>query len=366
MTTTPQGHVESLDLSDVIDAATAGQPGPFVTIHLPSDPTGATIDVVRRTFDAQLKDAAAQLSANGASDAEVAAILDPVREDVSDEIFWRQQSRSLTVFCADGFHRIIRVPVELTESVTVAELPHLSPLVPVVEASGRCYVLALAKGKVRLFEADRNAIAELPLGAIPEKFDDVVEAPERELQGRSTGQDSVAFHGHADTANGLTGEFLRAVSDGVEKELGTARSQPLVLATVEENGPAFRTLCSYPAIATEVIAGNPEHTGANELRSAAWQILDAARTEEEPGVRDNILTEVHRGRGSNDLAEIARVAGEGRIADLYVPRDLSVLHTPDASSLLDRALVETMRTKGGVHTLGVLEAPEEALATLRG
>lgn len=82
MTTTPQGHVESLDLSDVIDAATAEQPGPFVTIHLPSDPTGATIDVVRRTFDAQLKDAAAQLSANGASDAEVAAILDPVREDV--------------------------------------------------------------------------------------------------------------------------------------------------------------------------------------------------------------------------------------------------------------------------------------------
>jgi hypothetical protein len=364
MSTTSQGTVDQLGLSDILTAG--ADAGPKVSVYVPTDPTGADGDIARRTLDACLKDAEKQLLATDVTPADVDALLSPLRESVADPLFWREQSRGLALFAGGGLHRVVRVPVEVAGSVTVGPVFHLLPLAADIEGFGRCYILALADNGVRLYESARNSIRELPLGSIPARLDDVVEAPDHELQGRSTGQDTVAFHGHGgpgDDADVLTEEFLRKVADGVEQELGTARSMPLVLACVAEHLPVFRRVCSYPALVDEAIPGNPEHTDPGELRSAAWAIITRQRDARDARARENALTEVHQGRGTTDPAEAAVIAGEGRVDTLLVPRD-AVPDDEVVTTALDRALADTLRHGGRLRTL--TGTGEDVIATFRG
>ena len=254
-TTTPQGIVDSLDFSDVF--AREEGTGPKASFFVPTDVTGTKADRSATVLRNQVSRALERFGELGLTKTEAESVLAPVSELVSDSSFWRQQSRGLTIFAEAGFHTAVRIPIEVEESVFVGDRFDVLPLVPVLESSGKCFILALAKNSVRLFEATRNTIEELPLGSIPASFDDVVgELPEQSLQFRATGGGDAAFYGQGgagDTETMLTEKFIRAVGKAVGEELGTARSQPLVLASVAEYLPLLRKSSSYPAIHDQVI-----------------------------------------------------------------------------------------------------------------
>lgn len=367
MTTNPQGTVDALAFDAVVEAD--AQPGPAVTFYVPTAVTTTRGDHAAATLTQQISTALTGLREAGLSAADAEAVLAPVRELTGDSTYWRQQSRGLVIFAKQGFCQPTRIPIEVQESVTVADRFRVRPVVPVIESAGRAYVLAVAKNSVRLFEATRNAIEQLPQGSIPETFGDVVgELPEHQLQSRSIGAGQAAFHGHSgsdDTETMLTEKFLRGVGEAVAKELGTARSQPLVLASVAEHLPVFRDVCPYPVIHDEVIPGNPEHTTPDDLRSALWRVLGARSAEEEKAQQETATTRAHNGRGSFDLAEIAASAKEGRVDTLYLPRDARRLDSPDAAELADAAVLDTVRARGTVHTWDDWQWSADAIATFR-
>lgn len=367
MTTNPQGIVDTLAFDTVVEAG--ADPGPKVTFYVPTEVRSTTADKSAAILSAQLKTAASRLHEEGLSEAEADALLAPVRELISDSTYWRQQSRGLVVFAAKGFYSANRIPIEVADSVTVGERFHVRPVVPVVENSGRTYVLALSKNSVRLFDATRNSIEQLPQGDIPNDYEEVIgELPESQLQHRSLGGGQAAFHGHggADEADTmLTEKFLRAVGEAVAAKLGTARSQPLVLASVAEYLSIFRSVCPYPVIHDEVIAGNPEQTTPDVLRSEAWKRLGARSAAVEKEESERALTQAHNGRGSFDLAEITQVAAEGRVDTLFLPRGGHRLSSPDATALADEAVVATVRARGSVRTWDAWEWSADAIATFR-
>lgn len=367
MNANSQGTVDPLDFTAVFEAG--ADSGPKVTFTVPTDVSGTRADIAGGILANQVKQATARLGESGLSAAKAHDLLAPAAELAEDSSYWREQSRGLVIFIAPGFHQATRIPIEVPESVTVADRFHLLPLVPVLESGGKCYILALAKNAVRLFDATRNGIEQLPLGEIPASFDDVIgELPEKSLQFRSVGGGDVAFHGQgssSDTETMLTEKFIHAVGKAVGVELGTARSQPLVLASVAEYLPVFRKACPYPAIHDQVIAGNPEHTHADQLRSDAWRLLGDSVARAEAAERDHALSLVHAGKGSIDLAETAQAASEGRVDTIYLPRDDHRLVTPDAPALADRAILDAVRASGAVRTLGDWPGGEEVIAVFR-
>lgn len=367
MTTNPQGIVDAFDFSQLV--AAAAHEGPKVTITVPTEVRGTTGGTSAAVLTGLLKTAAAELAEQGLSRSEAAELLAPIEELAGDSSYWRRQSRGFAAFAAPGFHLAVRIPIEVEADLTVSDRFRVVPLVPLLENSGRAYVLALSKNSVRLFDATRNTIAQLPQGGIPTDFDAVVgELPEHQLQQRAVGGGHAAFHGHGgsdDTDSMLTEKFLRGVGEAVGAELGTARSQPLVLAAVAEYLPIFTAVCPYPVIHDEVIAGNPEHTSPDELRSQAWRLLAARTAAAEAEEAERALSLVHNGRGSLDLAEVAQAAGEGRVETLYLPRDARRLASPDAAALADAAVIDTVRTRGAVRTLGEWERADEVIATFR-
>ncbi|MEV8145364.1 hypothetical protein [Specibacter sp. NPDC078709] len=367
MTTNSQGTVDPLDFSAVFKRDEGS--GPKASFYIPSDVAGTQADKSANILKSHIKLASEQFVESGMSKSDTEAIFAPIADLVADSSYWRLQSRGLAVFVAPDFHLAVRIPLEVSESVTVADHFQVLPLVPILENDGKCYILALAKNSLRLFDATRNNIEELPLGTIPESFDAVIgELPEQSLQSRAIGGGDSAFYGQGgsgETETMLTEKFIHAVGKAVGDELGTARSQPLVLASVAEYLPIFRDASSYPAVHGQVIAGNPEHKHPDELRSAAWKLLRESEAARDSAERERALSLVHNGKGALDVAEIARAADEGRVDSLYLPRDEKRLTSPTVRELVNRAVLSTVRTSGTLRTLGEWDRDDEVMATLR-
>lgn len=366
MTHTSQGTVDSLDFSTVFERE--AQAGPKVTFYIPTDPTGAQAEIAALTLKNQLREAQAQLT-QSLEDTAARAILTPVAELAEDSSYWRLQSRGLVIFASAGFHSAVRVPIEVRESLTVAEQFTFLPLAPVLASDRKCYILALAKNSVHLFEASRNTIEELPLENIPASFDEVIdELPERTVDiraGGGMGDAPLSQASSGDIDRVLTEKFIHAVAKAIGTRLGTARSQPLVLASVAEYLPYFRANCPYPAVHDGVIAGNPEKTLPDALRSAAWRLLNDSENLREAEEQDRARSLAHAGKGALDLSEIARAASEGRVDTLYLPREPQSEVSNGSRDFADRALVDTLRASGTVRTLTHFDNGEEAVAVFR-
>lgn len=361
-----QGTVDSLDFSSVLEQQEIH--GMKATFIVPTDVTGQTSDVSILTLKNQLRDAKRRIMEQGQREATANEWLVPVAELVESAPYWRQQSRSLVVFVAEGFMRSVRVPVELSNRLTIGESFNLLPLAPVLASDRKLYVLALAKNSVRLFDSTRNVIEELSLQTIPESFDEVVdELPERVIDIRpgSAGTEGTASHHgpDGDIDRMLLERFIRVVGHEVGVRLGTARSQQLVLAAVAEYHPIFASACPYPAIFSQVIAGNHEHTQPDDLRSAAWQLVNAHETAQEAEEEDAARSAVHAGKGSIELAEIAAAAEIGRVDTLFLPRDDTEISGETDRELANRALLGTLHGSGTLRTLGTIQTP--GLATFR-
>ncbi|GAC56306.1 hypothetical protein GOHSU_04_01760 [Gordonia hirsuta DSM 44140 = NBRC 16056] len=366
MTKNSQGIVDEIDFSAVLERQDQG--GVKLTFTVPTDVTGQSDKVSALTLKSHLREAKARLVEDGMREAAADAFLAPVTALAEDPSYWRLQSRGLIVFLAEGFFLPLRVPIELTESLTVGDEFNLLPVAPVIASDRKLYVLALAQNSVRLFDSTRNVIEELPLENVPASFDEVIdELPERVIDVRSgsAGADGVpSFQGSGgDIDRTLVEKYIRAVGQAIGTRLGTARSQALVLAAVAEYLPIFTASCPYPAIVDGVIAGNPEHAQPDDLRSAAWQVVNTEETAREQAEQERARSLAHSGKGAFDLAEIARAAGEGRVDTLFLSRDDAQITGEQPRELANRGLLGTLKAGGTVRTLGDLDG--EALATFR-
>ena len=366
MTSHSQGIVDPLDFSSVLERQEQG--GVTLTFTVSTDVTGKSDKVSALTLKNHVRDARASLVDSGMREAAATELLEPVAALVTDSSYWRLQSRGLIVFLAEGFFLPVRVPIELSDSVTVGEQFNLLPLAPVLASDRKLYVLALAQNSVRLFDSTRNVIEELPLENVPASFDEVIdELPERELDVRSASagaEGTPSFQGSGrDTDRLLLEKYIYAVGQAIGTRLGTARSQPLVLAAVAEYLPVFKASCPYPAVFDGVIAGSPERALPDELRSVAWQLVNSEEVTREAEEQDRARSLAHAGRGSFDLAEIAQAAAEGRVDTLFLPRAENGISGQQSRELANRALIGTLKGSGVLRTLGAIDS--EGLATFR-
>lgn len=366
MTRNSQGIVDPLDFSAVLERQDGS--GAKLTFFVSTDVTGQQADRSALALKNQVRDAKSRLLESGMREADADVLLAPVSELVDDSSYWRLQSRGLVVFLADGFFLPIRVPIEVSDRLSIGEYFDLLPLAPVLASDRKLYVLALSQNSVRLFDSTRNVIEELPLENVPASFDEVIdELPERvvDVRAGSAGtQGTPSFHGPSgDIDRVLVEKYVSAIGQAIGIRLGTARSQTLVLAAVAEYLPLFTAGCPYPAIFDGVIAGNPEHTLPDDLRSAAWQLVNATETTQEAAEEDRARSTAHAGKGSFDLAEIMKAAEEGRVDTLFLPRSEKGIDGEELRRLANRALIGTLKNSGVLRTLGSIEG--EALATFR-
>lgn len=356
---------------------------PSVSIFLPTHRAGPDIQQDPIRLKNLLKDAEAQLIADGNGTGQARELLAPVSALLDDAAFWRCQSEGLAVFRSRDILRVYRVPLALHEFVAVADRFYVKPLIPLLVNDARFYILALSQKAIRLLECTRDHVDEVPLPDVPKSMEEALpDGPEPQLQYHTfpvDGRNASRFHGHGVGTDDVdiinVTRYFHRVHDGVEDILKHQHA-PLVLACVEYLAPLYKEVSTYRHMLETIIAGNPDGVKKEELHHKAWAIVEPHFAEAKAQAAAQYHEGVAKGRASHSLADILAAAYQGRVATLFVPLGVRrwgrfnvetfALEEHDAEQsgddeLLDLATMQTFMHAGTVYAVNPDEIPAKRL-----
>jgi hypothetical protein len=321
------------------------------------------------------------LETQGLSPEDAQDLLQPAWEFLADHDWWEHPSEGLAVFLSEDLFRHYGAPVAFPEVVKVGQRFSLRPLLPVLAADGRFYVLALSQQHVRLLRCTRTTVTELPLVGVPRSVKEIRQLYSVEDQVRwhsgpagGTRKQSAIFHGGhgtgTDNQEDELHEFLRLVEQGVRGVLHE-QDGPLVLAGVEPVTAGYRRVNSYGNLLEETLPGNPEDVKTEELHRRAWELVEPHFAQGEQQAREQYERAVGKGRAVHLLEEALPAAHAGRLALLFVPCndalwgrfdpetaqvEVHASRLPGDRDLLDEVAVEAL-----AHGSAVWSVPLEAM-----
>jgi hypothetical protein len=328
-----------------------------------------------------LDEAEQRLLAGGLRAPVAREIVQPGRDLLGSGWFWSHQSDGLAVFLARGWSRVFRLPQPFPPLVVVAGRFHVKPLLALLAAGQRFYVLALSQHQVRLLEGTPHGVREVELAEAPRSLREALEYDELEkelglhIAGRGGPGARAVFHGHGiggEVDKALLERFLRRVDDGLRQVLPTGTA-PLVLAGVGYEQAMFRQLTRYPHVLAEGIGGNPEQLAPADLHQRAWAIVEPVFIRARQQAVRRYQRAAGRGQGAAcDVTQVVRAAARGQVDTLFVaigeqrwgtadPRTGQVtIHDqpqPGDEDLLDRAAVHALLTSGTVYVVPIEQVP---------
>lgn len=297
-----------------------------VSIYLPTTPLTQDALADRIALKNMAGEALAQLEARGADRRRMAALAEQLDDLQDDDEFWRLQAHGLALFVSPEKLRSFRLANRLQPVLMVADRFHLKPLLRAVTFAHNAFVLALAENAVRVIEVSGDLpAAPVRLPDLPKDAASV--ARKATLASRSP---SGRIQGSEGRKVRLR-QYARRV-DGALRDLLAGQHVPLILATTDTLDALFRSVCSYPYLVQERIAGNPETTPDHALAAAARPLLDRLHARELAGWHERFERYGRDRRTTTDIAAAARAATFGAVESLLVDMDQVVHGTIDEAS----------------------------------
>ncbi len=336
-------HVDIPSQSDV-SLLTAHCAFPSVSIYVPTSPLTQQAQASRIEFKNLWRAAADQLGEAGCTTRELGEMEEEAADLIDDDAFWEVQANTLAVFLTPERMLTYRLPSRLQPVVEVADRYYVKPLLRAVTVPQSAFVLALAQGSVRLVEVS----ADLPAFTV-----DVPGMPTDVAA--SAGKSSIADRAPIRRIQGSEGQKLRMRQyarkiDGALRDTLTGRTEPLILASAEPLASIYRSVNTYAHLANEIIEGNPERLTGADLAQAARGVIDRINEAHLRSLMAKFGEHKAQGRGTADIAEAARAATLGAIAELVVDIDANVPGTidPDSGAV-------SLATEGSAATYGVID-----------
>jgi hypothetical protein len=302
--------------TDIPDRAQVGRilahRGPdSVSVYVATELT-STGDAERIEFKNLSGEAIRQLRQAGSSTASLAPMEEEIADLIDDDLFWRFQARSLAAFATPSSLVTFRLPNRLLSAVEVSDRFFVKPLLRSVTFPQVALVLALAQGSVRLVEVTADAGPwEVSVDGLPT---DVASA---------VGKSSIADRAPSGRIQGSEGQkvrmrqYARAIEQALRPILAGA-DVPLILAGTQPMDSIYRSVNSYPALASESIPGNPEAVSDTELAASARAVLDGLYRQELALVHELWERRRSQERALTDIAEVARAATFGAVDTVLV------------------------------------------------
>lgn len=362
--------------------------GTCVSIYIPTERLGKAVEKNPVRLKNELEEAEEQLVAAGLRAPEARAFLEPAYQLVPNDGFWQLQSDGMGLFISSAAFRFYRLPYDFEPVTVVADRFHLKPLLPLLSADGRFFVLQLSQEEIKLLHGTRYGVQEIDLEEAPGSLSEALrfEDPERKLQFHTTtqtpggrGDRPAVFHGQGvasddDPKEKILRGFHR-VDEGVTEFLD-GMNAPLVLAGVDYLHPIYKEANTYPHLVEDGIVGNPEEMSIEEIHQQAWTIVQPLFLEtQEAAAKVRQFLGTGNELGTDDLEEIVPAALYGRVHTLFVARGLQQWGTfdretnevrtheeqqPEDIDLLDLAAVHTFLNSGAVYVVDAGNVPSDA------
>lgn len=360
------------------------RPGPCVSVFLPMHPGSRE----QRQDEIRLKNLLSQgtdeLLERGLRRPAAEEILAPLQELLHGQEFRRFGSQGLACFCAPNFFGAFQIPLQLREELFVSDRFHVKPLLPMMRADSRFYVLSLTQDKASLFEATRHAINEVELPFIESVEIDGTEQAHQYHSHRSPSQGKgqtaeAIYHGHGGPEDRSKTELLhhfQRVNRSVMEVLHDQHA-PLALACVGYLAPIYESANSYPHLLRAKVPGSPDRWSQDELLQHAWQLVQPYLLRQQAEALAEFDRRRHEARTSDDIRDIVLASDSGRVDALFVQQgaeqwghvepELQAVHIYDSADqgeeeLLDFAVARTLANGGEVYALEQIPNTDSPLA----
>lgn len=251
-----------------------------VSIYLTTHAAGVEVNELndRIAFKSALQEAAGKLRDKGLSNPGIEQMLAPAYVLYRDEAFWRQMSKGLALFIADGLCRFIRLPVDAGNDILVNNAFKITPLVPLFTTDKEYfYILVISKKHAKLFRADKFGIEHVNVPGLAEIDSESEHGPEDPSAPTGIAGDKdvseAASEGatkKGDHKKKRLGNYLDMLDDVVWKEVLHDKTVPLLLAGVEYLIPIYKTVSEYKYICEEYLPGSHER---DEIQSLYQQAM---------------------------------------------------------------------------------------------
>lgn len=339
-----------------------------VSIYVPTTPISAEVSANRIDLKNAIDEALGQLQEANFDKRELAALEEQLA-DVLDDEEWQFQAHTLAVFATPDRAVTFRLGNRVARTVEVSDRFHVKPLFRVAAFPQVALVLALAAGSVRLIEIEPDLPAEIVrVPGLPKDAPSAVgkaSIKDRSQSGRIQGSEGQKVR--------LT-QYARAVARAIAPIVAAA-DVPLILAATQPLASIYRSVDASEHLAARGIDGNPEALGDGEIGLLARGILDAIYADQLRELRDMFEARRADGRGSSDVATVARAATIGAIDTLLVDMDETLpgnvdeqtgailIGTPDDATdygVLDEIARRTFLNGGRVVAVRRSDIPEGA------
>ena len=143
------------------------------------------------------------------------ALLTDARSLLSNSVFWERQDDSLALFAAAGVFRVLSIPSEVSDVVTVSDRFYIKPLLPLLAGEEEFLVLCLSQKQVRLLRFGRGGGGEVSLEGVPTSLTEALQYDPMEKQGQFGG--AYPTHGaEEEDFKANIRRFFRQVDDGLD------------------------------------------------------------------------------------------------------------------------------------------------------
>lgn len=286
-----------------------------VSLYVPTEPASSG-DAERIAFKNLVRQSLDQLADRDKHD--LAALEEALVGLEEDDEFWRHQARTLAVFATPEWLRTFRLPNRLVELAVAGERLHVKPLMRAVTFPQTAFVLALAQGGLRLLETVPDAAPEVV--RVPDMPSDVASA---------VGKSSIKDRAPVRRLQGEEGQKVRMRQyarqiDHALREVLPGHGVPLVIAATEPLDAIFRSVCRYPDVVPETVAGNPENVADVDLVATARDVLDRYYAGRLAELKDLFEQRTGQHRTSLDVATVARLVTQGAVDTLFLDIDAVV------------------------------------------
>jgi hypothetical protein len=358
--------------------------GTRISIFLPTHRGGPQTERNRIRLKNQLRYAHHALRTDGIPAGQIDTMLQPGHRLLGLAGLWDEPSDGLAVFSGPEGARHLRVPLRLPELVTVGDRYLVRPLLPLVNANGHFYVLALSQDEIRLFHGTRVGLEQVELEGLPLAM--WLTMPRRRpqvhafLAGRGgTGGGAMVHGGDDHDPKPLIMQHFRRVDQAL-RELLAGDQAPVVLAGVRYLQAIYHQANNHPQLLPTGIDGSPTHASPDHLHRRAWALVEPQLRGRETAAAVEYRALQGTGRTSNTPEEVLAAARQGRVETLFLcvdgpERRTQVGRDPlvrlgdggTASDQLDLAAVATLRHAGTVHAVSAARMPDaqQAAAILR-
>jgi hypothetical protein len=352
-----------------------------VSIYLPTDRTGAQSQRDQIKLKNLIRDAEERMASSGVRVPDARSMLQPAQELLRDGSLWRTLDDGLALFISRRRFRHFTFTDAAPELVVVADRFHLKPLLAVLGADTRFYLLSVSQNSVNFYEASRSSVDALQLKDMPKSMEDALkyDDPEQEVRFRSTGRAGAGQRVSVGYGSGVTADehktnllrFFHLLDDSLKPFLA-GKKEPLVFAGVDYLFPIFKLANTYPNLMAENVMGNPESLGVAEIHKQAWSLIERRHMDAREQAAERYRQLAGTGKTLDGVADVVRAATIGRIDTLFVPKGVQVWGLVDEASglvelhdepatrdqdMLDLAAVQTLVNGGTLFTVDKQDVP---------